>query len=336
MISHAHGGPQTPYLVTPAHGRSDAVFPAPFSRALNISDPPLRGADVTILQQLLRRAPGKCALACGCGCSHVYDQVTADAVACYTKRTDGIFDETAARMVLANLADDGYVDDGTPANATGHLYKMLIPVHRNRSIETTATLLDAHNTKLFEFTVRAHGHDVNDDGVPIPGRPWPDFRDDGCPDGATTNGCIGLNQFSHDGSTPTGLVEIDLNTPESSPRLYGPYPINWFVRGLSGNAEFLLGPAICDGEAAGAAAAGALPPIRSGILVHTGAWANHSDWKAGRPMPNSAGCVHAYPEAIRTIWQMLIARGVVARPNSDGKLPYPYRPQGLASVFVVS
>ena len=307
-----------------------AAFPAPFSRPLKVSDPPLRGADVTVLQQLLRRAPGKCALACGCGCSHRYDQVTANAVACYLNRTDGTLDEAGAHKVLSHLSDDRYVDDGMPANATGHLYKLLIPVHRNRSIETTATLLDAHNTKLLSFRVRAHGHDVDSSGVPVPGRPWPDFHDDDCPESAATAGCVGLNQFSPDGSTPTGLSEVDLNTPESSSKFYGPYPVNRFVRGLQGNAEFLFGPAICDSKADLEPT-----PIRSGILMHTGEWANHSRWTPGQPMPNSAGCVHAYPDAIHTIWRMLVARGVVARPNTDGKLPYPFRPQGIASVYVV-
>jgi len=34
----------------------------------------------------------------------------------------------------------------------------------------------------------------------------------------------------------TGLVEIDLNSPEPDPTLYGPWPVNRFVRGLDGNA----------------------------------------------------------------------------------------------------
>lgn len=49
-------------------------------------------------------------------------------------------------------------------------------------------------------------------------------------------------------------------------------------------------------------------------------------------MPNSHGCIHAHPDAIKTIWELLVARGVVVNPNTDGKLPYPYVPQGLLSV----
>lgn len=320
-----------------------AAFPAPFYRTLAPATPPAHGADVTILQQLLRRIRGPCALACGCGCSHVYDAATADSVACYTG-TATVFDEAAARLVLRNLSHDAWVDDGTPASATGHLYKLLIPVHRNRSIETMATLLDAHNNHLYQFRVRAHGHDVDAAGVPIPGRPWPDLHDDGCPDGEAAQGCVGLNQFSTDGNTPTGLSEIDLNSPESSPTEYGPFPVNRFVRGLTGNAAFLLSPSVCtnnatsaraQADAPAAAAVMAWRPIRSGVLVHTGAWANHSGWTPGQPMPNSEGCVHAYPEAIQTVWQLLAGLGVQVRPNTDGKLPYPYKPQGLASVYEV-
>lgn len=320
---------------------SAAPFPAPFNRSLHVTEPPLSGSDVTILQQLLRRIEGKCALACGCGCSHRFDQATADALACYTGSE--IFDTAAAHLVLAKLSSDRYVDDGAPANATGHLYKLLLPVHRNRSVETTATLLDANNVKLFEFRARAHGHDVSAAGVPVPGRAWPDLRDAGCPDGERTQGCVGLNQFSTDGNTPTGLSEIDLNSPEASHALYGPYPVNRFVRGLKGNAGFLLSPAVCARDAArrrveaetAASDGDDAAPIRSGILVHTGQWSNHSSWTRAQPMPNSAGCVHAWPESIRSIWRLLVARGVVVRPNTDGKLPYPYKPQGLASVWEV-
>ena len=33
-------------------------FPAPFNRTLRLTDPPMRGRDTVVLQQLLRRAPG--------------------------------------------------------------------------------------------------------------------------------------------------------------------------------------------------------------------------------------------------------------------------------------
>ncbi len=34
----------------------------------------------------------------------------------------------------------------------------------------------------------------------------------------------------------TGLVEMDLNSPEPDPASYGPWPVNRFVHGLDGNA----------------------------------------------------------------------------------------------------
>ena len=50
----------------------------------------------------------------------------------------------------------------------------------------------------------------------------------------------------------TGVLEIDLNSPEPDPDLYGPWPVNRVVRGLEGNGQFLL------------------PYIRDGLLIHTG------------------------------------------------------------------
>ena len=38
------------------------------------------------------------------------------------------------------------------------------------------------------------------------------------------------------GDTVTGLVEIDLNSPEPNPAVYGPWPVNRVVRGPDGNA----------------------------------------------------------------------------------------------------
>jgi hypothetical protein len=119
----------------------------------------------------------------------------------------------------------------------GYKYKIHVPVVENRSIETVGTLFDAENNVLLTFPVRSHGH--RNDGHALP---WPDFGD----------GDVGLNVFSPDGNTPTGLVETDLNSPEPSPDLYGPWPVNRFVRGLAGNAKLML------------------PNIRDGVLLHTG------------------------------------------------------------------
>jgi len=300
------------------------TLPAPFSRVLQLTAPAPTGSDVTILQALLARA-GDCPPPAR---SDQYDAATAAAVTCFQKQQDlapdGVFGHDTAWRVLAKLSLDGWRDDGTPAAAIGaqYKYKLLLPIHSNRSVETVATLLDAHNNVLHKFPARSHGHDVDAAGQPIMGVDWPDLTDDGCPNATARQGCTGLNAFSRYGATPTGLTELDLNSPESTPGhdvdyLYGPYPVNRFVRGLEGNAHFLV------------------PSVRNGILLHTGYWANHSSWKPGQPMPNSAGCVHTYLDDIRAVWQQLLAQGVVVRNNTGGALPYPFAPQGLAAVFNV-
>ena len=59
---------------------------------------------------------------------------------------------------------------------------------------------------------------------------------------------------------------MDLNSPEpaSSEAFYGPYPVNRVVAGLRGNMGLLL-------------STNASEAIRSGILLHTGEWANATD-----------------------------------------------------------
>jgi len=165
-------------------------------------------------------------------------------------------------------------------------------------------LLDSENNVLFRFPVRTKGHESDSNGRGISGVPWPDFNNTG----------NGLNEFSNSGMTVTGLVEIDLNTKESNNTLYGPYPVNRFVKGLRGNAAFLI------------------PLHRNGILIHTGEWPN---WIPGDSMPNSAGCVHTWPSYVKKIWQTAVSLGIVVRKNTNGQLPYPYKPQGIASVFTV-
>lgn len=279
-------------------------FPvAPFTRQLTLQSPPMQGADVVVLQNLLQRGISAPALAIGT--NGTYDAATADAVRDWQAKVGlqatGDVDAATAAKVLAMYSRDGYKDDGRPASERGYLYKVHLPVHRNRSIETTATLYDAHNNVLYTFTARAHGNNYLDEDTP-----WPNF-----------NNSIGLNEFSPRGATPTGLSEFDLNSPEDIPRLYGPYPVNRMVQGLEGNAAFLV------------------PNIRDGILLHTGEWAQYSTWREPEPMPNSGGCIHAYPETIKAVWDKLVALGVKVNPNTDGKLPYPYKSQGLISVELV-
>ena len=103
---------------------------------------------------------------------------------------------------------------------------------------------------------------------------WPDFG----------NGDFGLNQFTTNGDTTTGLIEVDLNTPEPDPDLYGPWNVVRFVRGVDGNARFLQ------------------PNIRDGILLHTCNWTTASQpWDETMTMPNSAGCVQGHPTDIKKV-----------------------------------
>ena len=135
--------------------------------------PFMTGDDVFILQNMLMRVP-----AANVTPSGFYDDSTAAAVFSF-KRTRGIipvndvFDALAAAGALQSLAADGYVDDGAPPSASGHLYKVVIPVHANRSIETMATLQAANGSAVFSFTVRAHGIDTP------PSPPWPYFNSSG-------------------------------------------------------------------------------------------------------------------------------------------------------------
>ena len=173
-----------------------------------------------------------------------------------------------------------------------------MPVHRNRSRETNATLFDAHNNAIFSFRVRAHGVE------PAGALPWPDY----------SSASFGRNQFSPDGNTPTGLILFDLNSPEPNATLYGPYPVNRAVQGLQGNAKFLI------------------PAVRDGILLHTGNWPG---WTPAHSFPNSEGCIHTAPTTVHRVWQTLAGMGVQVRDNPFGKLPYPYKPQGLLSIELV-
>ena len=81
----------------------------------------------------------------------------------------------------------------------GYLYKFHVPVHTNRSIETRATLYDADNNVIMRFPIRAHGHRDNNEYAD-----WPDFG----------NGDEGLNQFTSNGNTITGLVEVSFQNIE--------------------------------------------------------------------------------------------------------------------------
>eukprot|EP01040_Poterioochromonas_malhamensis_P024952 gene24952-31011_t len=182
----------------------------------------------------------------------------------------------------------------------GYLYKFHIPVHKNRSIEIFSTLYDAKGNVLLKFRSRTHGH--RDDGSEAT---WPDYG----------NGDIGLTEYVDDGNTVTGLVEMDLNSPEPSPAIYGPWPVNRVVRGLDGNALLLV------------------PNIRDGLLIHTGNWTTEEvDWNPTKDMPNSSGCIHAHPSDVERIYKLLVKLGVQVNDNPFSGKNYPYKPQGIGVI----
>jgi len=248
----------------------------------------MKGNDVIIMQYLLRRSPfvNKQLTVNG-----TFDTDTSVAVSSFQKGntmpSTGVFDIDTANVLLMLHLDDDYKDNHTVPS--GWKYKVFVPVFRNRSIETQATLFDASNRVLLTFRARTHGQNyVNSDNQIEP-----------------------RNELTSLGSTPTGLSTFDLNSPELNHTAYGPYPINRAVQGVEGNAEIVISN------------------IRDGILMHTGEWPN---WNTSMPMPNSDGCIHAWPEDIKQVWQILVSLGVEVRPNTFGKLPYPYKPQGILSV----
>ena len=224
-------------------------MPLPFTRELYLTNDHFEGNDVLIMCNLLSRDDAVQSDAADCDSE--FDEKDQEDVLSFQKiqglETNGIFNAVTAQLLLDLHSADGYRDNGFTAASMGYLYKLNIPVHSNRSIETIGTLFDAYNNVLLKFPVRNHGH--RDDGS---SEPWPDFGNDD----------VGLNEFTSNGNSVTGLIEVDLNTPEPDPQLYGPWPVNRYVRGLEGNALLLL------------------PNIRDGILLHTGNWTteDHGTW----------------------------------------------------------
>jgi len=276
-------------------------MPLPFTRELKVTSPMMSGNDVIIAQNLLKRDDAVDSML---SCDGVYGSQSAAATSAFQRahslKETGVFDANTANLVLQLHSADGYKDSGFTAASMGYLYKLHVPVHSNRSIETTATLFDASNNIIMTFRVRTHGH--RDDGSSAP---WPDFG----------NGDVGLNEFTSSGATITGLIEVDLNSPEPDPDLYGPWPINRFVKGLDGNSAFLQ------------------PNIRDGILLHTGDWSTSSkQWDSSMDMPNSSGCIHGHPEDVERIYKELVNLGVKVNDNTYGGKNYPYKPQGIAVV----
>ncbi|KAJ8603297.1 hypothetical protein CTAYLR_006971 [Chrysophaeum taylorii] len=265
-------------------------MPLPWTRVLKYFPDALEsGSDVAIAQALLGRALNESVVV-----DSVFGPASAVAVAAFRGDGNGTFDAPTANALLACCSDDRYAGGTSPSNRTT-LYTIVVPVVHNRSVELNATLFGPDG-ELLSFRARTHG--LRDDALE---RPWPDYSNDD-----------GLNEFTADGNTPTGLATLDLNTPEPNASLYGPYPVNRVVTGLEGNSFLVLG-------------AGG----RSGILLHSGLWPPGH----GTQMPNSDGCIHVVPEDADRIWQALVSIGAQVRPNPYTSANYPYTPQGLISVI---
>lgn len=277
---------------------SASSMPLPFTRVLKLDTPYQTGNDVIIAQNLLLRDSAVSTFKADGVFGEDSERATRQFQDARGLSSSGQVDAETAQRLLDLHSADGVKDSGFTAASMGYKYKIFIPVHKNRSIETAASLYDANNRQVMTFPVRTHGH--RDDGSSAA---WPDLG----------NGDFGLNQFTSNGATVTGLLEIDFNTPEPDPALYGPWPVNRIVRGLEGNGAFLL------------------PYIRDGMLIHTGNWTS-AGWTPRDTMPNSAGCIHAHPEDVYRLYLELTALGVVANPNTFSGKNYPYKPQGIAVI----
>ena len=148
---------------------------------------------------------------------------------------------------------------------------------------------------------------------------------------ARTKGQQGWSQFHTSGDTPTGLYAIDLQTPFENHKSFGKWPVNRLVAGLvvAGRERKPTNAQVVR-NAYGADVRNTT--MRSGLLMHTGEWAG---WTPQKPMPNSEGCIHIHPDACEEVAAILQGHGVEARPNSNGALPYPYKPQGVLSLSLV-
>lgn len=52
-------------------------------------------------------------------------------------------------------------------------------------------------------------------------------------------------------------------------------------------------------------------------------------------MPNSSGCIHAHPEDINAIYNILVNLGVKVNPNTYSGKNYPYKPQGVGVIELI-
>ncbi|GAM27765.1 hypothetical protein SAMD00019534_109410, partial [Acytostelium subglobosum LB1] len=214
----------------------NSSYPCPFTRELSyVPSQPMTGQDVYILQSLLERTVPNIPL------SATFDELTEAALKKFQSvakiSSTGVMDINTATVLLDKNLDDGYKDNGEIP--PGFLYKVHVPVYRNRSIETNATLFDSNLKPLLTFTVKTLGQSDSN------GNPYNEL----CPDGAT----------------PTGLYTFDLNSPEDDPADFGPYPVNRAVEGLAGNAYIVIsnirdGILLHTGEWAGWTPSQPMPP----------------------------------------------------------------------------
>lgn len=133
----------------------------------------MTGSDVTIAQTLLKRDNAvDQSLAVDGVFGSQSEQATAAFQSAHSLSSTGILDSASAQLLMDLHSEDGYTDSGFTAASMGYLYKIHIPVHSNRSVETYSTLFDKDNNVLLKFKVRSHGH--RDDGS---AQAWPDYGD---------------------------------------------------------------------------------------------------------------------------------------------------------------
>ncbi|XP_065070982.1 uncharacterized protein LOC135695733 [Rhopilema esculentum] len=268
----------------------NSEMPGPFTRELSLQNPLQTGKDVIILQNLLKRHQTTKDI----NISSHYDIATAEAVQRFQEAVglpgSGVVCPKTAHKVLDKLLSDGFKDDGlVPAP---YKFKLVVPVYRDRTKETTAVLLDAKSQPVYKFRIRAHGG-MQDDGTAI-------------------------NQLTRNGNTPTGLSTFDLNSKEPIPKSYGPYPVVRIVKGIKGNSAIGYGNDTL------------LSNYRSGILLHTGEWDGWDPSKPMPNSLGCMHCAPEDMKNVVDI--LVKELGVKVRPNPFGKLPYPYVPQGLIAI----
>lgn len=189
------------FLVYKADGYSEETMPMPFTRELMLSTPEITGNDVLIMCTLLSRDTYVQETSSGLACDNLFDQRDYEDVETFQKsqnlEVSGTLCSITAQRLLDLHSADGYKDSGFSAASMGYLYKLHIPVHKNRTIETTGTLFDAKNNILFTFPIRNHGHreDCSNNACA-----WPDFG----------NGDYGLNEFTTNGNSVTGYNSVSV------------------------------------------------------------------------------------------------------------------------------